>query len=180
MKGKFPVAVGADNQIVYATKLGSSVLERCDAPYDKASSCQIADTSGMSILEGRSVSINPSSHQTYITASSSGPAGNIFQRLDDMGDLQVDKILEGVKDYSYAMENQVNAHGDSQKLQNEQITSGMTRKQALEIAIPAAVPDYSKDTISTGAHSPEPSPVPTGPHAGRARSLFSPTAENAR
>jgi len=131
MKGKFPVAVGADNQIAYVTKLGSSVLERCDAPYDKSDSCQIADTTGMSILEGRSVSINPASHQTYITASSSGPAGNIFQRLDDMGDLHVDKILEGVKDYNNNMDNQVNALGDSLKLQNEQVASGMTRKQAI-------------------------------------------------
>jgi hypothetical protein len=87
---------------------------------------------GRSISGLRTLSVNPSSNQVYLTAQENGEAGNIFQRLDDMGGSHLQKVLQGVNPYDNRMDNNINSMGDTLKLQHERLVSGLTRKTAID------------------------------------------------
>lgn len=132
LKNRLPVAVATDNRVIYTTNASSGAVERCEAPYDKATSCKPADMEGRSISGLRTLSVNPSSNQVYMTAQENGEAGNIFQRLDDMGGSHLQKVLQGVNPYDNRMDNNINSMGDTLKLQHERLVSGLTRKTAID------------------------------------------------
>jgi hypothetical protein len=133
LKNRLPVAVATDNQVIYTTNAASGAVERCEAPYDRATSCKPADMEGYSVSGLRTLSVNPSSNQVYMTAQENGEAGNIFQRLDDMGGSHLQKVLQGVNPYDNRMDNNINSMGDTLKLQHEKLVSGLTRKTAIDV-----------------------------------------------
>jgi hypothetical protein len=133
LKDRLPVAVATDNQVIYTTNASSGAVDRCEAPYNRPTSCKPADMEGHSISGLRTLSVNPSSHQVYMTAQENGEAGNIFQRLDDMGGSHLQKVLQGVNQYDNRMDHNINSMGDTLKLQHEKLVSGLTRKTAIDV-----------------------------------------------
>jgi len=133
LAGKIPVAVEADNQFLYAQDSGSGGLYRCSTPYSDPASCQLEDTNGLAVNSGsHAVSVNPRSYQTYLTASSGGQYGNIFQRLDE-GGLNVAPVIEQTKKYTAQMDSDVNALGGAVSSQNAQLSAVQTRQEAVGI-----------------------------------------------
>jgi hypothetical protein len=131
LAGKIPVAVEADNQFMYAQDQGSGSIYRCGAPYTEADSCKLADTQGKTVSGSRTISVNPRSYQTYIAAASSGPVGNLYQRLDE-GSVNVAPLIEETKKYASGLDSDVNALGTATTAQAAALSAAHTREQALE------------------------------------------------
>lgn len=132
LAGKIPIAVEADSQFLYAQDPGSGGLYRCSTPYSDPASCQLQDTGGLSVMGHHTVSVNPRSYQTYLTASSGGQYGNIFQRLDE-GGLNVAPVMEQAKKYTSQMDSDVNALGGAVSSQDAQLSAAKTREEAIGI-----------------------------------------------
>jgi hypothetical protein len=131
LAGKIPVAVEADNQFMYAQDPGSGGIYRCGAPYTEDDSCKLADTQGKTVMGNHTISVNPRSYQTYIAAASSGPVGNLYQRLDE-GSVNVAPLIEQTKKYTSGLDSDVNALGYATTAQAAALSAAHTREQALE------------------------------------------------
>jgi hypothetical protein len=132
LAGKIPIAVEADSQFLYAQDSGSGGVYRCSTPYSDPASCQLQDTGGVSVTGNHTISVNPRSYQTYLTASSGGQYGNIFQRLDE-GGVNVAPIMEQAKKYTSQMDSDVNALGGAVSSQDAQLSAAKTRQEAVGI-----------------------------------------------
>jgi len=131
LSGKIPVAVEADNQFMYAQDQGSGSIYRCGAPYTEADSCKLADTQGNTVTGNHTISVNPRSFQTYLAASSSGPVGNLYQRLDE-GSVNVAPLIEQTKKYTSGLDSDVNSLGYAAYAQASALSAAHTRQQAME------------------------------------------------
>jgi hypothetical protein len=131
LSGKIPIAVEADNQFMYAQDQGSGGIYRCGAPYTEADSCKLADTQGNTVTGNHTISVNPRSYQTYIAAASSGPVGNLYQRLDE-GSVNVAPLMEETKKYTSGLDSDVNALGYATYAQASALSAAHTRQQAME------------------------------------------------
>jgi hypothetical protein len=131
LAGKIPVAVEADNQFMYAQDQGSGSIYRCGAPYTEADSCKLADTQGNTVTGNHTISVNPRSYQTYLAAASSGPVGNLYQRLDE-GSVNVAPLIEQTKKYTSGLDSDVNALGTATTAQAAALSAAHTRQQAME------------------------------------------------
>ena len=130
LAGKIPLAVEADNQFMYAQDQGSGGIYRCGAPYTESDSCQLADTQGKTVSGSHTISVNPRSYQTYIAAASSGPVGNLYQRLDE-GSVNVAPLIEETKKYASGLDSDVNALGYATTAQAAALSAAQTREEAM-------------------------------------------------
>jgi hypothetical protein len=123
-----PVAVESDNTAIYGTiGMGNERPVKCTPPYDSKDSCKPLDTGGR---KPTSMSVNPTTNALYMTTVEPGPGGNIFQRLDtDNGPEVLAYSDKAVKE----LDRDVNSLGGEIRIQNAEIRTGDTLKEASEV-----------------------------------------------
>jgi hypothetical protein len=130
LEGVIPVAVESDNTAIYGNGQvgpGSQNPVKCTPPYDSKDSCKPLDTGGRTPT---SMSVNPTTNALYMTTVEPGPGGNIFQRIDtDNGPEVLAYSDKAVKE----LDRDVNSLGGEIRIQNAEIRTGDTLKEASDV-----------------------------------------------
>jgi hypothetical protein len=129
LEGVLPVTVESDNTAIYGNRGGpaSQSHVKCTPPYDSKDSCKPLDTGGR---KPTSMSVNPTTNALYMTTVEPGPGGNIFQRLDtDNGPEVLAYSDKAVKE----LDRDVNSLGGEIRIQNAEIRTGDTLKEASDV-----------------------------------------------
>ena len=147
LDGVMPLAVGADSQFILGIDSSSQRPVRCTPPYTNDESCSRDDTITYKPMGGaHTLSVNPRSYQTYVAASSSGPTGNLYQRVDQ-GSVDHSGALDQTKQYLTGMDSDVNALGSAAENQSSQIEVAKVKQAAN--AVIKKVTDIREEREST-------------------------------
>ena len=152
LSGVIPLAVEGDNKFILGVSQSSQRPVRCSPPYTDDDSCKIDPTVTYKPMPGvHTMSLNPRSYQTYVAAASSGPTGNIYQRVDP-GSIDHSAALDQTTQYTAKMDNNVNALGTAATNQYAMIEVAKVKKDA--DAVIKQITDISEERQST-AHERE-------------------------
>jgi hypothetical protein len=152
LAGVIPLAVEGDNKFILGVSQSSQRPVRCSQPYTNENSCKIDPTITYKPMPGvHTMSLNPRSYQTYVAAASSGPSGNIYQRVDP-GSIDNSAALDQTTQYTAKMDNNVNALGTAATNQYAMIEVAKVKKEA--DAVIKQITDISEERQST-AHERE-------------------------
>lgn len=152
LAGVIPLAVEGDNKFILGVSQSSQRPVRCSQPYTNENSCKIDPTITYKPMPGlHTMSLNPRSYQTYVAAASSGPSGNIYQRVDP-GSIDNSAALDQTTQYTSKMDNNVNALGTAATNQYAMIEVAKVKKEA--DAVIKQITDISEERQST-AHERE-------------------------
>jgi hypothetical protein len=149
LDGVMPLAVGADSQFILGVDQSSQRPVRCSTPYTEDGSCARDDTITYKPMAGsHTMSVNPRSYQTYVAAASSGPTGNLYQRVDP-GSIDHSGALGETQQYLSGMDSDVNALGSAAENQSSQIEVAKVKQAAN--AVIKKVTDIKEERESTAA-----------------------------
>lgn len=147
LAGVIPLAVEADNQFILGVSQSSQRPVRCSQPYTSDGSCKIDPTVTYKPMPGvHTMSLNPRSYQTYVAAASSGPSGNLYQRVDP-GSIDHSAAVDQTTQYAAKMDNNVNALGTAATNQYAQIEVAKVKKEADDVI--KKITDISEERQST-------------------------------
>lgn len=129
LKNVMPLSVESDNTAIYGitSDKDKAAPVRCVPPYDSKDSCKPLDTVGR---QPTSLSVNPTNNTMYMTTIESGPAGNIFQRLDTDNGPEVVAHADSV---GRQLDRDVNSLGGEIKVQDAQIMAGDALREASRV-----------------------------------------------
>lgn len=152
LAGVIPLAVEGDTRVILGISQASQRPVRCTAPYTDEDSCKVDPTITYRPMPGvHTLSLNPRSYQTYVAAASSGPTGNIYQRVDP-GSIDHSAAVEQTGQYTNKMDTDVNALGSVTSNQNSQIEVAKVKMAANNVI--KKITDISEERQST-AHERE-------------------------
>jgi hypothetical protein len=124
--GVSTLAAEADNTVLYAAN--DSKLFRCEGTCETPEQLEVVNAQGFVPLRTKgSLTVNPSSKNVWMAASSSGVNGNVFARLDRP---DAEPILEVVDQTDAARDRVFNSLGGSIEIQTAKMASRMARDQA--------------------------------------------------
>jgi len=118
----------ADNTVLYGAD--ASKLYRCEGTCETKDQLEVVNAQGFVPIQSKgSVSVNPSTKNVWMAASSNGVNGNLFARLD-RPDAQ--PILDVVEQNEQARDRMFNSLGGTVEVQTAKMASKMARQQASE------------------------------------------------
>lgn len=147
LAGVMPLAVAADDKFILGVSQASQRPVRCSPPYTSEDSCQIDNTVTYRPLTGvHTLTVNPRSYQTYVAAATSGPTGNLYQRVDP-GTIDNSAAIDQTNQYMTKMDSNVNALGSATANQNAQVQ--VEKVKILANNVIKKITDISEERQST-------------------------------
>jgi hypothetical protein len=147
LSGITPIAAEADSKFILGVNQASQRPVRCSPPYTDADSCQNDNSIKYTPMPGvHTMSLNPRSYQTYIAATTSGPSGNIFQRVDP-GTIDYSGAHGEINEYTTKMDSNVNSLGAATGQLNSEIEVAKVKMEANKVI--KEITDINEERQST-------------------------------